>query len=283
MKRTTWLFVTLLAVMVLPHTFMQTRTKTYLKNWWIYRQQKKVILVNLESAIAEQAVLDNQDNDQSGCAKITGVPQLFPEEVIRLVLKKNGNRPISHFYVWGWGKVPEAAASALGLDHEHHFVNSYLIGFQPFETDLIWAPLYTLSIRKRYEYDHIQYKGLADVWQNSRQAFYYTRGDCEDHSIILADWLISMGHDARVVLGKHMGEGHAWVVLFRDGKAYLLEATKKYGIDGRRNYPLAHMMTQYHPKYQFNRDTFWVNTKSTFTTRYSGSHWQARSRFGPCF
>ena len=59
------------------------------------------------------------------------------------------------------------------------------------------TPLYTLAQRKRYQLDAKQYAGRSEVWQTSRQAFFYPRGDCEDHAIALADWLIEMGEDAR--------------------------------------------------------------------------------------
>lgn len=140
-------------------------------------------------------------------------------------------------------------------------------------------PLYTLVLRKHYEFDHIQYSGLEDVWQNSKQAYYFIRGDCEDHAIILADWLISMGIDARVVIGTHKKTGHAWVIFFTDDKEYLLEPTSKRKTRTMGAIPPAALMVDYHPAYQFNRDRFWVYTGSLFTTRYSGPNWKMKSRF----
>jgi hypothetical protein len=110
-------------------------------------------------------------------------------------------------------------------------------------------------------------------------AIYYTRGDCEDHAMVLADWLISMEIDARVVLGFYKEEGHAWVVFFLNGKAYLLEATSKRKIRNAGAIPAAALMADYHPTCQFNRDKFWVNTGSRFITRYSGPPWKLKSRF----
>jgi len=136
-----------------------------------------------------------------------------------------------------------------------------------------------LAVKKRYQFDHLQYSGLADVWQNSIQAFYYARGDCEDHSIVLADWLISLGKDARVALGDYNGNGHAWVVLIHDQKEYILEATSKRKIKSLKHYPLAGLARGYHPTFQFNRTEFWVNTGTKFTTKYTGKHWVLRSRF----
>ena len=121
--------------------------------------------------------------------------------------------------------------------------------------------------------------GFADVWQNSRQAYYFTRGDCEDHAIILADWLISMGLDARVVIGKVDGGGHAWVVLLVDGKEYLLEATDKRKIRSLNNFQLARLVRGYSPEYQFNRKQFWFNAGRQLTTKYTGDHWVLKSRY----
>ena len=82
--------------------------------------------------------------------------------------------------------------------------------------------LYTVARRKRYQYDHITYPGRSEVWQSSQQAFYSAVGDCEDHAILLADWLIGLGYDARVAVGDYDGAGHAWVVLFAEGQEFLL-------------------------------------------------------------
>lgn len=51
-----------------------------------------------------------------------------------------------------------------------------------------------------------------DVWQTSQGAFLKGKGDCEDHAVILADPLIDIGLDARVVLGDYRGRGHAWKI-----------------------------------------------------------------------
>ena len=86
-----------------------------------------------------------------------------------------------------------------------------------------------------------------------------------------------MGEDARVVVGDWADIGHAWVVLFKDGKEYLLEATKKSGLGRNKPYPLTDLFTEYHPKYMFNQGEFWVNTGSVYTTDYSSRNWEKRS------
>jgi hypothetical protein len=168
--------------------------------------------------------------------------------------------------------------SASDIADTHHLVNNFLQGYKPFDVDNVALPLYVLAQRKSYLLDEKQYFGKADVWQSSRQAYHYPRGDCEDHAILLADWLIAMGEDARVALGDVDGQGHAWVVLFKDGKEYLLEATQKRGLSRNKPYPLASLHPNYHPEFMFNRQFFWANSGSKYTTRYSGNHWEQRSR-----
>ena len=188
------------------------------------------------------------------------------------------NSKYSYLLIWDLGEVDSAFGTAPGLDGLHHFLSSYLTGFIPFKTDKIWVPLYAISEKKIYERDEIYYNGLDEVWQNSRQAYFNQRGDCEDHALILADWLIGLGYDARVVGGIYKEEGHAWVILFKEGKEYLLEATDK-NKSQHASYPLAFLETNYKPEYMFNRKYFWINTGSKFTTVYSGKQWVLKSRF----
>ena len=169
--------------------------------------------------------------------------------------------------------------SAPSLTGDHHLVNSYLEGYYPYFVENPMIPLYVLSKRKQYQLDADQYRGREEVWQTSREAFSFSRGDCEDHALILADWLIAIGEDARVVLGDYRGGGHAWVVLFKSGQEFLLEATKKDGVGRNRAYPLATLHTEYHPRIMFNRNEFWENNGSKYTTRYSGSGWRLQSRY----
>lgn len=169
---------------------------------------------------------------------------------------------------------------ATGIDQRPYFANSYLVGFVPFETDAIWVPLATLSMRKRYVLDHVQHgAGMTDIWQNSEQAYYYGHGDCEDHAVLLADWLIGLGYDARVVIGEIPQGGHAWVVMFIDDRTYVLEATDKRRPTSINDFIPAARATQYRPRMQFNRTEFWENTGSTMTVDYRDSKWQRRSLF----
>ena len=247
----------------------------------IYTEWNKDQKLNkeIESSLGNINISKKQSDEQTGYIIVEDVKAYFSQEILNRKLQNKSKLSLSCTYLWQWGGVPNATISAQGLDYLHYFANSYLIGFKPFDTKSAWVPLYTLALRKRYEFDHIQYGGLTEVWQNSRQAYYFTRGDCEDHSIILADWLISMGLDARVVLGKYKGGGHAWVVLLMNGKEYLLEATGKRKTRSINDFPLAIMVRGYNPQYQFNRKQFWFNSGSTLTRRYSGDHWVLKSRY----
>lgn len=275
------LFLCLILLLIAPHVYTewkhtrQIKSKIPSSTEWDY---DKEIKAKISSSLKTLDMNQDQSTEQAGYVKVKGVKDYFTEKDLHRILR-NKKQNLGKAYTWKWHGVPNATKSAQGLDRLHHFANSYLIGFEPFETKSVWVPLYTLTLRKHYEFDHIQYSGLADVWQNSRQAFYYTRGDCEDHSIILADWLISMGLDARVVLGKVNGKGHAWVILLKDGKEYLLEATSKRKLRSLNKFPLAPMVRGYNPEYQFNRDQFWFNDGNAFTTQYSGDHWKLKSRF----
>jgi hypothetical protein len=201
----------------------------------------------------------------------------IPKAIVKKMLHSSSRSSGVVFY--NWNKIDAFTASAQGLDHKHHIVNSYLVGYSPFRAINTWIPWQTLALKKKYQVDHLTYKGRKDVWQTSRQAYKVTRGDCEDHAIALADWLINMGNDARVVLGTHKGGGHAWVVLFKGGKEFLLEATQKSGLNTMRKFPLAKYQSGYHPKYMFNRTHFWKNTGSSSTKKYTSSKWIKMSKY----
>ncbi|WP_440876959.1 hypothetical protein [Thalassotalea sp. PLHSN55] len=213
-------------------------------------QNGKVVFANSEQELSEwqiqQSVADKKKQDQA--------------------------RPLL------WGRNNQVTMSAMGLDWKHHFASSFLVGIRPFAVENNWLPLYTLSKRKTYQLDNEQY-GALDLWQNSAQAFVMLRGDCEDHAIALADWLISEGVDARVAVGLYKTNGHAWVVAKKNNKMYVLEATNKRSGKAWNHYPLASVSRHYHPQYMFNRDSFWVNTASSNTTDYLGAHWQKSSEF----
>lgn len=179
------------------------------------------------------------------------------------------------WYAQGWrvGGVPVTTV-APGTDRKHHFVNSFLVGFVPMQNVPPWVPHHLIAKRKKYLLDKTQY-GVEEMWQTSREAMASPYGDCEDHAIALADWLIGIGKDARVVLGRARGEGHAWVVVVDRDTTWLLEATDKRRLR-HWSYPLAKLHTDYLPQEMFNRQHWWRNTGGA-TVNYVGSHWQIGS------
>lgn len=170
---------------------------------------------------------------------------------------------------------------AKGTDGQKYPSNAYLLGFSPFYTSKYWLPLLAVSLRVRYMRDDV-IKIDDDTWQTAPETYTRMWGDCEDHAILLADWLIDLGYDARVVAGTAKGEAHAWVVLYKDGKEYLLEATNKAS---RRRYPLASLHPEYEPAFMFNRDHFWAVTteNSGWRNRLAAKNWVILSEFKETF
>lgn len=232
---------------------------------------------NIEVSVEQLKAANLSISSTGQSLQILPLGPSFSDSDIRELL--SGQFGVSHPSSYSYGKNGPHTMSAQGVDQYHYLVHAFLEGYQPFEVDNVMLPLYALAKRKSYLLDEKQYSGRADVWQSSRQAFFNPNGDCEDHAIILADWLIAMGEDARVVLGDMDGNGHAWVVLFKNGKEYLLEATRKSGLGRTKPYPLAGLYKGYHPRYMFNRELFWVNHGGKFTTDYSGKHWQEMSQY----
>lgn len=190
---------------------------------------------------------------------------------------EDGNRKGIQWSAFAWMFDSEVVTTvAPGFDQRHHFANAFLVGYVPYRDVEPWVPLVALARAKAYAFDHDQFPGRMEIWQTSREAFFYPTGDCEDHAIAVADWLIGLGHDARVVIGRMKGEGHAWVVLHDGGRTYLLETTSKRP---GQALPLASRHPEYQPEAMFNRDTYWVNAGPTLTTDYRGPHWQPRSAF----
>jgi hypothetical protein len=215
---------------------------------------------------------------QRGEALLLSGERILTELDVSLILMKD-DAPMAASYGWSDKLGRTAMLTAPGLDWQQHFANSYLVGVRPFVTDNDWLPLYSLAQRKTYQTDELQYSGRMELWQNSAQAWQLLRGDCEDHAILLADWLISEGIDARVVVGKYGTEGHAWVVAFRQDQAFLLEATDKRVGKSWNHYPLASLNKNYFPELMFNRDSFWTNVGPLDNGDYQGEQWQISATF----
>jgi hypothetical protein len=97
-----------------------------------------------------------------------------------------------------------------------------------------------------------------DEWQAARETQSLGQGDCEDSSILLADWLLARDFQARVALGRYAERGgHAWVVVHLDGKDYLLESTE--GASKAERPPLlAEVGPRYVPEQLFDHLAFYI-------------------------
>lgn len=182
--------------------------------------------------------------------------------------------------VWQDRQGQDLLMAARHASHHYYFANSYLVGFAPWLDAPLWQPLQVAALRKGYRLDDQLY-GRSEVWQNSAEAFANPWGDCEDHALFVADWLIALGHDARVALGRHDGEGHAWVVVALNGVDYLIEATDKSRLRGANPYPPAISQRSYQADYQFNRQQFWVRQHPGRSYDRDGREWRLASRFLP--
>jgi hypothetical protein len=231
----------------------------------------------MDAALSQLNESEVRNNPDKGVVLITRSGEKVPEDYFINTAHKQENY-WGRSFLWSYGENRHITETAPGLDLNHHIVHSFLEGYKPFDTDNVWIPFWVLSKRKSYQYDHIQYHKRREVWQTSKQAYYYTRGDCEDHAIALADWLIELGEDARAVIGDWQGGGHVWVVLIKEDETFLLEATRKTS-KRMGKYPLAKYTRGYRPEYMFNRHVFWKNSGSLNTTDYTGSHWQQKSNY----
>ena len=65
-----------------------------------------------------------------------------------------------------------------------------------------------------------------DHWQPPEEFEKKKKGDCEDFALWTWRQLLSLGYDARFVVGScgRYGSGHAWVEYFQDGTCYLVES-----------------------------------------------------------
>ena len=127
--------------------------------------------------------------------------------------------------------------------------------------------------RVRYAKDLEGLNGNLDTWQLADETWDYKNGDCEDSSILLADWLIARGFDARVVIGTtDEREGHSWCVVALDGTTYILETTGAKP-DIKQPPYAAKLGRRYLPRFQFNRDSVFYLREASARPRY----WSTKS------
>lgn len=171
------------------------------------------------------------------------------------------------------------AMLAVDTKGHYHFVNEYLTGYSPparfpagisrlNEMLLIW---HSVVKGVRYVLDGEDGKADNDAWQTPAETQRLGRGDCEDSSIYLADWLIARGFDARVALG-HYAErgGHAWVIVRLNGRSYLLESTNP-DMDTSRPPLLDEVGSRYVPDSMIDRDGFFARRNPS--APWDGDYW----------
>lgn len=221
--------------------------------------------------------------EQPRSGSVRSVPEQWPfsDHEVRQLVENMGRDRRSYTFTWNLPSGTPFAITADSTSSQHYFAHGYLTDWQPFAASRPWEPWYAVAQRLRYQRDHHRYPGRPDVWQTGAESWRLGSGDCEDHALLLADWLNLQGEDARVVLGEYRGEGHAWVVTVRDQRVWLLEATRKFGRRALRQYPLASTLPEYQPAAMFNRDTLWINDGSHRTTRYDGPGWRVAAHFQP--
>ncbi len=166
----------------------------------------------------------------------------------------------------------------------YRYVNEYLTGYAPpcyFEDEseklhqmyTIWNAVVSECT---YQSDATELNPNRDSWQTALETLKLGHGDCEDSSLLLADWLISKGFQVRVALGRYGDLGqHAWCVVKLDGIDYLLESTEGPR-DPSKNPPyVSDVGSRYVPETLFDRDTLYVRAKPG--VRFDGDYWSSKN------
>jgi hypothetical protein len=157
------------------------------------------------------------------------------------------------------------------------YANEYLTGYAPpahypkeqsklAELMVIWR-----AVTSECRYTPDAGDDDNDAWQTAQETQALGTGDCEDSSILLADWLLSRGFHVRVALGRYAERGgHAWVVVRLDEKDYLLESTE--GTSGAQRPPLlSEVGSRYVPELLFDPTALFIRKQPNST--WSGDYW----------
>jgi hypothetical protein len=162
----------------------------------------------------------------------------------------------------------------------YHWVSDFLTGYQPpthympHNTDrtLEMFSIWTHVVQScSYQKDNSPGMPNRDAWQTSLETMVRGRGDCEDSSILLADWLISRGFEARVAIGRYGDVGqHAWCVVRVEGVDYLLESTEGNPDPDKLPY-VADVGARYVPETLFDREFIYV--RSDRRERFQNNYW----------
>jgi hypothetical protein len=165
---------------------------------------------------------------------------------------------------------------------QFRYVNEFLTGYSPpahfpYERSQLHE-MYTIwsAVVKHCTYvkDTTRFNTKRDAWQTALETQTKMRGDCEDSSVFLADWLLSKGLQVRVALG-HYGDmgGHAWCVAKVDGVDYLLESTEGPPNPNKPPY-VTDLGSRYVPDTLFDRDAIYV--RSNPREKFNGDYWSTK-------
>ena len=173
------------------------------------------------------------------------------------------------------------ATDSLG---SYRWGNEFLLGYQPpavFPADItrehemfiVWNAVNGDCL---YRTDRNAPGESRDAWQMGLETMVRGQGDCEDTSILLTDWLITRGFNARMAIGTMRGGGHAWCVVRLDGVEYLLESTNASPDMNHLPY-VDRVGADYEPHTLIDRDYIYVLAKGMqkFKGRYYSDDWVA--------
>ena len=132
----------------------------------------------------------------------------------------------------------------------------------------------------RYQTDILGLAGQGEQWQFASQTHAFANGDCEDTSILLVDWLIARGFDARVALGWAQTPdgktvGHAWAVCRVGDEEFILESTDHH-YDPQGPPTNAEAGNLYLPYALFDREHIYFRRTEGWTPSYYATReWEA--------
>ncbi|MFT5468083.1 MAG: putative transglutaminase-like cysteine proteinase [Verrucomicrobiales bacterium] len=140
----------------------------------------------------------------------------------------------------------------------------------------IWADV---AEKCQYKTDAQRVFG-SDSWELPIETWRAGHGDCEDSSLLLVEMLTANGFEARVALGQHKGEGHAWCVVRLDDESFLLESTWE-NVNQLSEIPkLEGIAMNYEPKFLFDHDSLFVLRDQGWTGDYWSEKRWVRINYG---
>ena len=111
-----------------------------------------------------------------------------------------------------------------------------------------------------------------DAWQTAEETQVLRQGDCEDSAILIADWLLARGFQARIAIGQYDAKrtAHAWVFVRVDGNDYVLETTE-FPFNLPRPPLLSEVSSRYVTELSFDREAVYIPKREE--ARMSGDLW----------